>query len=184
MFTPLRLADLFGCSLHVRAIYFIGEVSSKPCTLPYYGSSQHQALTSTLPTQYDLFPGILPAEIYWDVLEKISSHGFVVIGIWTMSELPTSQIQPEWLKTVKTWLQVNFGLIFSVFLSLTNPSIEVLKIKHKLVCELSVWLFAQIPKLRGFVKTISLESFGIIGDRLHPEDFCCCFFPSALTPNN
>jgi hypothetical protein len=29
-----------------------------------------------------IFSGILPAEIYWNVLERIASHGYVVLGIW------------------------------------------------------------------------------------------------------
>ena len=52
--------------------------------------------------------GVLPSEVYWDFLERIASHGYVVIGIWTLTELPTSQIQPKWLKEVDIWFQVYF----------------------------------------------------------------------------
>lgn len=49
--------------------------------------------------------GVIPADLYWDLLERISSHGFVVVGIWTLTELPTSQIKPDWLRRVDHWLQ-------------------------------------------------------------------------------
>jgi hypothetical protein len=70
----------------------------------------HLHIKQSLAT-FVLCSGLLPAEIYWTILERISSHGYVVIGIWSLTELPTSQIKPEWLKVVNDWLQVSECLV-------------------------------------------------------------------------
>jgi hypothetical protein len=53
--------------------------------------------------------GIIPASVYGDVASRIASHGYVVLGIWTLTALPTSQIKATWLKDIDIWLQVNTG---------------------------------------------------------------------------
>ena len=60
-----------------------------------------------------LFVGLIPASSYGKVLERIASHGYVVLGIWTLTALPMSQIHPQWLKDIDFWLQVfkHAGLI-------------------------------------------------------------------------
>ena len=49
---------------------------------------------------------MIPASSYGKVLERIASHGYVVLGIWTLSALPMTQIHPQWLKDIDYWLQV------------------------------------------------------------------------------
>jgi hypothetical protein len=55
---------------------------------------------------FDVDSGIIPAEFYNDFCERIASHGYVVIGIWTLTALPMSQVKPVWLKEIDVWLQV------------------------------------------------------------------------------
>ena len=49
---------------------------------------------------------MIPASSYGKVLERIASHGYVVLGIWTLTALPMTQIHPQWLKDIDYWLQV------------------------------------------------------------------------------
>ena len=93
-------------------------------------------LDCTLNGRCHQLAGVLPAEVYWDLLERISSHGFVVVGIWTLTELPTSQIKPDWLKKVDHWLQVGV---------LPRDGALFLPIK----CRLTFNLMAQLVKLIG-----------------------------------